>query len=93
MIDECGCGVACVEPATPVVMLPPGAVAGDVIVCCVLAVGVTILAVLATVTGVLTVVVVVVVDMLSVMRRDVAEDTTLFGTVEPMAIVGVVVIF
>lgn len=35
----------CVDPATPVVMLPP-AVAGDVVVCCVLVV-VTMLAVLA----------------------------------------------
>lgn len=85
MTGACGC----VDPATPVVMLPPAAVAGDVVVCCELTVGVTMLAVLATVTGVLTDVVV----MLSVMGRAGVEETKLLATVEPTAVVGVVVVF
>ena len=44
---------------------------------------------LATMAGVLT----VVVDILSVMRRDGVEDTQLIGTVEPTAVVGVGVVF
>lgn len=74
---ECGC----VDPATPVVMLPP-AVAGDVLV--VLEV-VTVLAVGAcdvwvTVAGVLTV------GTLSVIRRDGAEETA------ALVVVAVVVV-
>lgn len=66
-------------------MLPP-AVAGDVVVCCVLVV-VTILAVLACdVAGVLTV------GTLSVISREGVEETRLLGTVE-LAVVGVVVVF
>lgn len=91
--DACGCGVGCVDPAIPVVMLPPAAVAGDVVVCCVLAVGVAMLTVLPTVEGVLTVVVVVGADMLSVTEIDGVEDTKLLETVDPTAVVGVVVIF
>lgn len=86
--DTCDCKVVCVEPATPVVMLPPAAVVGDVVVFCVLVVTDTMLAVQATTAGVLT----VVVDILSVMRRDGVEDTKLLGTVEP-TVVGVVIVF
>lgn len=92
MTDACGGGIGCVDPATPVVMLPPAAVAGDVVVCCVLTVGVTMLTVLVTVAGVLTVVAVVV-DMLSVMGIDGVEDTKLLGAVDPTTVVGVVLVF